>query len=142
MNQQPMNTAPVAQLKTNRSALKLVLLGLITFGIYPIVSIANMSSDLNQVAGRYDGKRTMNFCLLTFLVGPLTLGIGVFVWFHRFSARMGRELTRRGIGYAFGALSYWGWNVLGSMILVGPFIYQHKMCKAMNLLNSDYNLRG
>lgn len=142
MNEQPIYAAPVAKLKTNRGALKLVLLSLITFGIYFIVSLSNMSSDINQVAGRYDGKRTMNFCLLTFLIGPLTLGIAPFVWFHRFSARIGRELTRRGIGYGFGAMSYWGWSVLGSLILVGPFIYQHKMCKAMNLLNSDYNIRG
>ncbi len=142
MNTQPIYATPVAKLKTNRGVLKLILLGFITFGIYPVISIANMSSDLNQVAGRYDGKSTMNYCLLFFLVAPLTLGIASFVWFHRFSGRIGRELSRRNIGYGFGAASYWGWNVLGSLILVGPFIYQHKMCKAMNLLNANYNLVG
>ena len=61
---------------------------------------------------------------------------------HRFSKRIGNELTHRDIDYPFGAASFWGWNILGCLILVGPFIYTHKLCKAMNLLATDYNRRG
>ena len=32
--------------------------------------------------------------------------------------------------------------ILGSLILVGPFIYIHKRMKAMNLINADYNAKG
>ena len=130
------------KLKTNRGLLKLILLGIITFGIYPIVFYSNLSTDINLIASRYDGKKTMHYCLLLFLVGPITMGIAAFVWSHRLCARMGNELRRRGIAYKFGAGTFWGWNILGSLIGIGPFIFLHKLCKAMNLLCEDYNARG
>ena len=137
------NTAPVAQLKTNRGLLKLILLSIITLGIYPIVVFSTISTDINTIASRYDGKKTMHYCLLYFLVGPITLGIASIVWSHRICARIGNELARRGIAYKFGAGSFWGWNVLGSLLFgIGPFIFLHKFCKSMNLLCADYNARG
>ncbi len=142
MNEQTVYTAPVGHLKTNRGLLKTILLSLITFGIYPIVMYSGISTDINLVASRYDGKKTMHYCLLLFIVAPLTLGIGSLVWCHRISNRIGNELIRRGIGYSFGAGTFWGWNVLGALIGVGPLVYVHKLCKAMNLLCADYNQNG
>ena len=142
MSEQVVNTAPVAQLKTNRGLLKTILLSIITLGIYPLVLYSTISTDINLIASRYDGKRTMHYCLLVFLVAPITLGIGAMVWCHKISNRIGGELIRRGIAYSFGAGSFWGWNVLGSLIVVGPFIYIHKLLKAMNLLCADYNING
>lgn len=133
---------PARQLKTNRGLLKFVLLTIVTLGIYSIVFFSSVSEDVNAIAGRYDGKKTMHYCLLCFLVGPITCGIGALVWFHRISARIGAELTRRGLNYSFGAGTYWGWNVLGSLIVVGPFVYLYKLCSAMNQLAADYNARG
>ena len=134
--------APVAQRKTNKGLIKTILLSLITFGIYPLVVMSVLSDDINIVASRYDGKHTMHFCLLAFIIAPITFGIGAIVWSHRISARIGNELARRGINYSFGAGTFWGWEVLGSLIFVGPFIYLHKLCKAMNLLSANYNING
>ena len=133
---------PVTPLKTNRGMIKCLLLSIITFGIYPFVFYSGISTDMNIIATRYDGKKTMHYCLLFFIFVPLTLGIGAFVWTHRLCARMGNELCRRGIAYRFGAGSFWGWNILGLFIGIGPFIFLHKLCKAMNLLCADYNARG
>ena len=130
----------VANLKTNRGLVKFVLFNFITFGIYGIVVMSEVGEDINTVAGRYDGRKTMHFCLLYFLVSWLTMQIGTIVWYHRLSARIGRELKRRNIHYRFGAGSFWGWNLLGLFIAIGPFIYMHKLFKAMNLLCKDYNL--
>lgn len=135
-------TAPVGQLKTNKGLVKFILLSMITFGIYALVVMSAVSSDINITASRYDGKRTMHFCLLTFIIAPITLGIGAIVWYHRISARIGNELKRRGIAYSFSAADFWLWNVIGSIIFVGPFIYMHKLFKATNLINADYNQRG
>ncbi len=134
--------APVAQLKTNKGLLKTLLLSIITFGIYPLVVMSAVSSDINIVASRYDGKKTMHYCLLFFIVAPITFGIGAIVWSHRISDRIGNELRRRGIAYSFSAADYWLWNVLGSFIFVGPFVYLHKMFMATNLLNAHYNIYG
>lgn len=136
------STAPVGQLKTNRGLIKMLLLSTITLGIYGIVVMSAISTDINTIASRYDGKKTTHYCLMAFLFSWLTLGIAPIVWSHKISARMGRELKRRGIHYSFGAGSFWGWNVLGALILVGPFVYTHKMLKAMNKLCEHYNVYG
>ena len=135
-------TAPVGQLKTNKGLLKTILLSLITFGIYPLVVMSAVSSEINIVASRYDGKKTMHFCLLAFIVAPLTFGIAGIVWSHRISNRIGAELNRRGIAYNFSAGDYWLWGVLGSLIAIGPLVYMHKLFKAVNLMNADYNVNG
>lgn len=141
-NEKTFSTAPVGQLKTNKGLLKFILLNLITFGIYSLVYYSAVSSDINVIASRYDGKRTMHYCLLFFVVGPITFGIATIVWFHKISSRIGSELKRRGIGYSFSAVDFWMWDILGCLILVGPFIYLHKLSVAMNKLAKDYNVNG
>jgi hypothetical protein len=42
----------------------------------------------------------------------------------------------------FGTSSFWGWYFLGSFIFIGPFVYFHKLCTAMNLLCEDYNAKA
>ena len=141
-NFQAAQARPVGQLKTNRGLFKYIIFSLLTFGIYPLVFMSSISSNVNVVCSRYDGKKTMHYCLLFFLVGPLTLGIATLVWYHRISNRIGTEIKRRGMTYSFGASDFWLWNILGSLIIVGPFIYFHKLCKAMNQMNSHYNTYG
>ncbi len=136
------STAPVGQLKTNKGLLKTILLSIITFGIYPLVVMSAVSNDINIVASRYDGRRTMHFCLLFFIIAPITFGIAGIVWYHKISNRIGAELKRRGIDYNFSAADYWLWSVLGSLIVIGPFVYIHKMFKAVNKMNADYNVNG
>lgn len=136
------NTAPALKLSTSRGLLKFILLSAITFGIYALVFWSKVSTDINLIASRHDGKKTMHFCLLTFIVAPITFGIGGLVWSNNISARIGNELTRRAIGYSFGAGTFWLWGILGSLIGIGPLVYCHKLCKAMNLLSADYNTNG
>ena len=69
------SNSPLLQLKTNRGLLKFILLSLITFGIYGIVVMSSVSTDINLIAGKYDGKKTMHYCLVYFIFSWLTLGI-------------------------------------------------------------------
>lgn len=128
--------------KTDRSMVKTILLSIITCGIYGIVFYSSLSENINQIASRRDGKKTMHYCLLFFLIAPITCEIGAIVWFHKISQRIGDEARARGIATDFGAATYWLWNVLGSLIIVGPFIYLHQLCKTMNAICEDYNVRG
>lgn len=132
---------PVAQFPTNRGLLKMIFLGLITFGIYNFVVMDKMVTELNVAASRADGRRTMPLLSMSLLAGP-TLGIYPLIWIHNLCDRMGSELNRRGIDYKFSASTFWLWNVLGSLIIVGPFIYTHKLMKAMNKINEDFNMNG
>ncbi len=140
VNAQP--AAPVIQLNTNRKLWKYIVFGILTFGIYQLVFWSSLSNNVNFLCSHRDGRRTMHYCLLFFLVGIVTFGIAYIVWYHRVSNRIGRELERRQLPYSFGSGAYWLWNVLGSFIFVGPFIYVHKICKAMNMICADYNAKG
>ena len=141
-NVQAAQARPVGQLKTNRGLFKYIIFSILTFGIYSLVFMSSISSNVNVVCSRYDGKKTMHYCLLFFLVGPLTMGIATLVWYHRISNRIGTEIKRRGMTYSFGASDFWLWNILGSLIFVGPFVYLYKLCKAMNQMNGHYNIYG
>lgn len=166
---------PAYQLPSERGLLKMFLLSLLTLGIYPVVIYSRIAEEINMVASRHDGQRTMPFLFMCMLA-PLTLMIYPFVWIHGLCSRMGAELQRRQINYKFSAISFWLWNLVygfvgslitgiavyvlyaiielapmmvilsGSALLiastVGPCIFIHKMMKAMNLINTDYNRRG
>ena len=95
--QQPyqQNQMPVAQLKTDRGLAKLILLSLITFGIYGLVVMHGMTEDVNTVCGRYDGKRSMNYLLMVLILTPITLGIYPMVWYHTISNRIGADGSNR-----------------------------------------------
>lgn len=134
--------APAVQLRTDRGLAKMILLSLLTFGIYALVVESHIGEELNLIAGRHDGRRTMHFCLIYFLFSWLTLGIAPIVWYHRTSDRMHGELVRRQIDYDFGATDFWLWCILGSLIVIGPYVYIYKRMKAMNLINEDYNQKG
>lgn len=131
------------QLKTDRSLLKFILLSVITLGIYGIICLANISKDINTIATKRDGKSTMTFYLVALVFSWLTLGIVPLIWFHNLSTRIGKELSARNLPYEFSAGTYWGWNILGSLLFgIGPLVYIHKLMTAMNTLAADYNKKG
>ena len=137
----PRNSTPQLQLPTARGLGKMIFLGILTLGIYPIVIWSRIVTELNIAASRYDGKRTMPYFAMVMLA-PVTLGVYAFVWMHKFCGRIGAELDRRGLDCNFGPKTFWLWNILGSLIVVGPFIFVHKLMKAMNKINEDFNTNG
>jgi hypothetical protein len=154
---------PVAPRKTNRTLLKYLGFGIITLGIYDIVVLTESANTVNIAA--HDGKRTMHYCLLAFLVSPITLGIASLVWYNNFSNRIGDELARRGLERTVSAKDYWLWSVLWAfavsvpvaalanlvnpvwgilnlLAIVGPCIYVNKLLNSLNALAADYNAKG
>lgn len=103
--------APALQLPTKRSLVKMIFLSILTLGIYPMVIWSRLVGEVNMVASRYDGERSISFFGMVML-SPLTLGIHSLVWMHKLCRRIGAELQRRGISYCFGAKDFWLFNVL------------------------------
>jgi len=126
------------KLQTNRSMWKLMLLTVLTLGIYPILFFIPFSFDLDKIAPKPDRSKTMNF-LWAYLLSLFTMNIVMDVWLYHITARIQEGLEQREIDFEFGTKDFWLWFFFGSFILVGPFIYYHKMCKAMNLLCEHYN---
>ena len=132
---------PALLLPVDRSLLSWVVLSFVTLGIYPVIALSNISMELNLAATKRDHLHTHNGVLVA-LLGALTIGIYPLVWFHKTSNRIGKELQARGIDYRFDASLFWLWAVLGSLIIIGPLVYIHKLTKAMNQLNAHYNAYG
>ncbi|MCL2618357.1 MAG: DUF4234 domain-containing protein [Defluviitaleaceae bacterium] len=152
---------PDSPLKEDRGLLIFLVLTIVTLGFYAIYFFFKIGDDINYIATPHDHKYTVNYAyialsmlflsLLTgFLPLPplfrtagslahLALMICQYVWLHRVSNRIGRELTRRGIDYNFSAVQFWLWSVLGVFILIGPLVYLYKLCRAMNMLAADFN---
>ena len=141
MAEVPHSDIPKLQLPTERGWVKMLLLGIVTLGIYPAVIWSRMASELNITASRYDGRRTMPWFAMAAL-SAVTLSVFWFVWNHRFCRRVGTELQRRGMDCRLGARDFWLWNVLAAPILVGPVIYIHRVTRAVNRINEDFNRHG
>lgn len=133
---------PDIKLKTNRSLLKYFFLGAITLRIYDIVVMAHISKEINCIASPYDHRHTISYILVLFIFSWLTAGIYPLIWSTNFCDRIGDELSRRRIDYKFGAGTFWLWCILGTCIVIGPFVYIHKLMKSMNKLAEDYNTKG
>lgn len=136
------NSNSPVQLRTNRSMVAFYLLSLITLGIYGIVMMSHISTEINQIASKHDNRHTIHYCLMLFLLSVITIGIYPLIWYTNLCSRIGDELVRRNIDYSFGAGTYWGWNILGGLIIIGPFVFMYKFLNAMNKLCEDYNINN
>lgn len=128
-------------MKTNRGLLKFILLAPLTLGIYPLIVLCGISGDLNTIAKPTDGKDTMNW-IIAQLLGCVTFGILPLIWWHTTCERIGTQLNKRGIGYSFGAGSFWIFDVLLAWTVICPLIFMHKFFKSMNLISESYNNIG
>ena len=98
-------------LPTKRHLWKMIVFSILTCGIYPVVIWSRLVTEVNLVASRYDGKRSMPYFAMVAL-SPFTLGIHSLVWIHRLCNRIGTELQRRHLSYVFGPSDFWIWNFL------------------------------
>lgn len=140
--EQRMTNAPARQLRTNRGLLLFIIFNIITLGIYSIFLFSHISEEINLVAQRRDGKHTMHYCLVFFIFSWLTLGILPLVWMTKICNRIGNEQLARTQQRGVSGGTYWGWGILGALIIVGPFIFYHKLLKSMNAINAHYNING
>ena len=127
-----------SKLVTNRSMWKLMILNVLTLGIYSIIFFIPFSFDIDKIAPKSDRAKTMNY-VFAYLLGMLTFSVVIDIWHYQMSQRVEEALRERKIDYEFGTADFWGWFFFASLIIVGPFVYFHKLCKAMNLLCEDYN---
>lgn len=106
-----------------------------------MVQYSRIIDEINMAASRYDGRKTMPYFAMLSLAA-ITYFIFPLVWFTNFSSRVGSEARRRGYDTKFGVADFWLWNILGSLIIVEPFVYLHKLTKSMNMVNTSYNYYG
>ena len=105
---------------------KLFFLSPLTFGIYPLVKFTQMGDDIEAL----DHKSALPYWAVALFISPITLGIFGLVWWHKICNRIGNLGPSNGLS----AGTYWGWNILGSFLLIGPFVFMWKLCNALTSL--------
>ena len=126
------------KLQTNRSMWKLMILNILTLGIYSIIFFIPFSFDLDKIAPKKDLTKTMNY-VFAYVISMFTFSIVLMFWHYQIAERVNEALSERDIPYEFDTDAFWLWYVLGTFFIVGPFVYMHKLCRAMNLLCENYN---
>lgn len=125
-------------MKTNRGLVKFILLSLITCGIYALFFWSAYARDMNIVCAG-DGKHTGGI-IKRILLSMITFGIYELVWMYGVGERISVNCHKRGIHCNVTGGSVLLWYLLGSLIVVGPFIACYKMFDGLNELCHAYNV--
>ena len=124
-------------LKDNRNWFIVLLLSLITCGIYSLVLLHIISRDTN-IACQKDGKHTRG--LLAFiLLSIITFGIYGLVWQLLLIHRWQKFAENEGLEPKCTIVSYILWLVFGQLIIIGPFVAFAKYIKGFNQVCAIYN---
>ena len=115
------------KLVTNRNMWKLMILNILTLGIYSIFFFIPFSFDLDKVDPKREREKTMNF-FVAYILSLFTFSIVITIWHYHIAKRVEEALAFRKIDYDFSTSDFWKWYFFGSFIIVGPFIYFHKLC--------------
>jgi hypothetical protein len=114
-----------------------ILLSIITGGIYGWWRIHVLARDMNVMC-EGDGKKTRGFLAFLFF-GLITLGIYDLVWLYMAGDRLQDNAARYNLTFKESGGTVLLWFLLGSLIIVGPFIALHIIFKNTNALADEYN---
>lgn len=121
-----------------RSLLTVILLSIVTCGIYGIIFWYNYAEDMNRVCNG-DGKETKNY-IIVILLSFITCGIYGLIWQYGVGNRLQENAPRYGMNFSENGTTVLLWQIFGSMLCgIGPFIAMHILIKNMNLVADRYN---
>ena len=124
-------------MRTDRRLWKLILLSIVTFGIYPLFFWSRYARDMNTVC-EGDGKKTRGI-LFRILISPLTFGIYEYIWMYAAGDRIYVNMNKRGRPTTCSGNKVLLWYIFGVLIIVGPFIAMHQLIEGLNDLCLAYN---
>lgn len=121
-----------------RSLLTLILLSIITCGIYNIIFWYSYSDDMNRIC-QGDGKNTQNY-IIVILLSFITCGIYYWVWLYGIGNRLSENAPRYETSFQENGTTLLLWMIIGSFFCgIGSFVAMHIMIKNMNALADRYN---
>ena len=126
-------------IQEKRRLWKLILLSIVTLGIYDIVFWYKFVKDLNTM-NQVD-KRLKNYILVIFL-SIITLGIYHWVWLFYLADRVQITGIRLGVKVRTGPGAVLAWNLFGSFVLIGPLVARLLLILNMNKLAKAYNIKN
>lgn len=122
----------------HRDFLVMVLLTIITFGIYGIIFWYSYSDDMNKVCSG-DGKETKNY-LIVILLSIITCGIYYWIWVYHLGNRLRENAPRYGLTFNEDGTTILLWMLLGSLLCgLGTLYAQYLLVRNMNSIADSYN---
>ena len=118
----------------------LILLSIVTFGIYGLYWTYHLVKDVNVMC-EGDGKKTSGL-LKIILFGMITFGIYTLVWLYMLGDRLQDNAPKYNLTFKENGGTILLWYILGSFIIVGPFIALHILIKNTNALADEYNKKA
>ncbi len=132
---QPFNFMP---LKTDRSLLIMVLLSIVTCGIYWYIFFYQIVKDINT-ACEGDGDETPGL-LIFILLSLVTCGIYSYVWYYKVGNRLAVNCGRYGYSVSENGTTVLLWMILGQFVCcIGPFIAWNIIISHTNMICIGYN---
>ena len=120
-----------------RGLVGLILFSIITLGIYGFYWIYKLAKDVNAIC-EGDGKKTGGL-LKYILLGIITFGIYDLIWLYMLGDRLQDNGPKYNLTFKESGGTILLWYLLGSFIIVGPFIALHIIIKNTNALADEYN---
>lgn len=127
-------------INSSRSLLVLVLLSLVTCGIYGCYFIYKLAQDINVMC-EDDSERTpglVAFVLLSFV----TCGIYSYWWYYKIGNRLQRNASRYGLFFQENGTTVLLWLVFGWLLCgIGSLVGVSIIIKNTNAMAAAYNAR-
>jgi hypothetical protein len=121
-----------------RSLLTLILLSIITCGIYGIIFWYNYSDDMNKVCNG-DGKLTQNY-IIVILLSIVTCGIYPFIWYYGIGNRLQENAPRYGLNFSENGTTVILWMIFGGLLCgIGTLYAMYILIRNMNDMADRYN---
>jgi hypothetical protein len=121
-----------------RNFIVMLLLTLITCGIYGIVFWYSYSEDMNKVCNG-DGKETKNY-IIVILLSIVTCGIYSYIWYYGVGNRLQENAPRYGLRFSENGSTVLLWMLLGYLLCgLGTFYGLYILVKNMNAIADRYN---
>lgn len=114
-----------------------LLLSIVTCGIYAYIYYYQMTKDLNQMAGPDDKTVEPGMVVLLSIV---TCGIYTWFWYYQMGNRMQNMGNANNVLVEENGTTYLLWILLGSLLAgIGSFIAMYLFIKNFNRLADAYN---
>lgn len=135
--------APVAMppaIDTGRSLVLLIVLSIVTCGIYEYYFIYKLAQDVNRMCAA-DGDKIGGlaaYILLSFV----TCGIYSYYWEYKIANRLQKNAPLYGLCFKEGGSTILLWAILGLFLCgIGPFVAMYMILKNTNAMAMAYNSR-
>ena len=127
-------------MNTERSFVKVLLLSIVTCGIYGLINTNNMAKDVNKLA-QSDGKTTAGVIKLL-LLSLITCGIYSFFWYYNFGERLAYAGKELGVEVKANGTLTLLLIILGSIAFgLVPIIWIYNALQDLNNLSFAHNAK-